>query len=235
MDDKFFIELLKTHQDLKREYLKIGSHLGSNCNSFTLNWIKKNTQSLDPFINSLLGGDYNDIRKLYIVSPSLHELWYFDIHFWHLMKNILYGRLGLKAVLTSRRNNTSIDSSTFLLRRAILIENMLGSDLMLNASPLYLSQENFNLLTNSVDSLNVDFQFFFSLIKGLIDLSRMENLVKTWKFYSPCTFNEGPIFDNPISENILEIVNGASRFENKKEYLKQNFDIVEYYSREELF
>lgn len=240
MNDKFFIELLETHQGLKKEYLKLDGYLGSNCNSFTLDWIKNNSQRLDPFIDSLLKSSftYIDIRKLYAVSPSLHELWFLDIHFWHLIRAILYGRLGLKAILTSRKNNTSIEkmSSTFLLRRIILIENMLGTDnLLLSIEPQELSPKIFNLLVESVDNLDVDFRFLFSLIKGIVDLSKMDSLIKTWQYYSPCSINEGPIFDNPSSNNILEIVINAKNFQNKREYLRQNFNIVDYYFREELF
>lgn len=241
MKNRFFIDFLEAHQELKREYIKSNHPLGSNCNSFTIKWIENNSKTIDPFISTLLKNNltYEDVRKLYVISPSLHELWFFDIHFWHLIRAILYGRLGLKAVLTSRRNNTSIESmaSSFLLRRILIIENMMGTDnALLSAKPLVLSSENLNLVAESVANFDMSkFDVLFSLIRGIVDLSKIDSLVKSWKTYSPCVINEGPIFDNPSGDNILEIVVRANTTKDKKQYLKENFDITEYYFREELF
>jgi len=144
-------ELESYHQELKHEYLQWAkgrlpnNGIGAEYNGETLkvlgncNIIEEINTTVDIIKNFIKNKDsrerYEILREIYVIHPSLHELWFFDGHFNHFTGNeyskrlsIVFHRCGLNSYLTSYGRGTlknRIKSvSTFVLKQTILSENL---------------------------------------------------------------------------------------------------------------
>lgn len=252
-----FDELEKLHQELKVDYLKWANNkpnrgLGSVNNPLTLefikneadkNKIKKIRQSIKVLRNKSYdySAKYMFLRELYLIHPSFHEVWFFDAHYNHL--EIVKGRLGLKAYLTCKPDNqtTKKGVTTFLLKRAILLENLYSSQLQKtlidyettanldNEIKLFLNQYNGDLDDSEVLNLLPNFFRIVNTLLNKFDYQSLDCVLNynSWISYAPCSINEGPIFhktsDKPRIEIFKEIKNMDEN--NIRNHLKNYFNV----------
>lgn len=258
--------LEKLHQALKKEYLNWASDrkdrgIGTKNNPLTLKFIdrylslslkKQITQELGIISNFLknnndLKENYQVIKEIYIISPSFHEKWFFSTHFATNLKSIIKGRLGIKAFLTSKKQNTLKKNlkaiTTFITKRTILLENLFP----LRKSLLDMEPSK-NIKKDIYHFLNLNKKFstpkeikeelpnlfkitHYFLKKTKYYLLRSGDLIKknSWLKYAPCSINEGPIFLKTANKKRVEIFKQISSFQEDKTrlFLSANFKIKE--------
>lgn len=263
MNPEIFDRLENLHQELKHDYFKwaLGkpkNGVGSVNNPLTLQFLKegasKNKLNEIKRNIKLLSNtkcDYKDkymfLRELYLIHPSFHEMWYFSSHYNH--QEIVKGRLGLKAYFTCQLDNESTKKgvTTFLLKRAILIENLYSHQLdrtLIEFSPVknlkneiesFLNQYQGNLDHFKVLEL---IPTFFKIVNALLinyDYKSFNSVLNydSWMFYAPCSINEGPIFEKISDKSRIEIFKQLSfEKESMRSHLKNNFNINEVTSDE---
>lgn len=252
-------EIERLHQDLKKEYLnwaydKSDKGIGSVNNPLTLNFInkksninakneiKKNLRIISNY-ESDVQTKYILIRELYLIHPSFHEMWFFSSHYNHM--EIIKGRLGLKAYLTCKSDNhkTKKGITTFLLKRAVLLENLYSSKLdgtLLDFKPVnnlegkieeFLSNYNGESGYEEVLKMLPD---FFGIVNTLLEnanYSPFNSILnyKSWINYAPCSINEGPIFYKKSNKSRIDIFKELKSLNenNIRKVLMSHFDLIE--------
>ena len=258
-------ELEFLHQKLKEEYIRWASNrtdrgIGSINNSVTKEFIQKYTdvyrkksikKNLRYISNTIKNTDekmaYSILREVYFIHPSLHENWFFLSHYNHLTE-VIKGRLGLKAYLTSKSKPNSDKTikgiTTFLLKRAMLLENIYSSKLertLLDFNPTKnVESEIKSLLEYSDKILKVNDVFdllpcLFRIVHFLLKETGyfpIESLLSNngWLEYAPCSINEGPIFYKKSEKTRIEIFKECPFLDEDsiREYLREYFEIKEY-------
>lgn len=261
-NSQIFDSLEKQHQELKYDYLqwakdKPNQGLGSVNNSFTLEFLKKQAdknkiKEIKNSIKLLLNKRYDNetkymfLRELYLIHPSFHEIWFFNTHYNH--SEITTGRLGLKAYLTCKPDNekTQKGITTFLLKRAILLENLYSSKLPktlieyettenpYHEIKLFLDQYNDNLDHAEVLEL---LPYFFQIVNSLLkkfDFASFDSVLNynSWMLYAPCSINEGPIFQKKTDKSRIEIFKEIKSIKENtiRNHLKKHFMIHEIFA-----
>jgi len=164
-----------------------------------------------------VGDRYRLLRRLYTISPSVHELWFFDSHFRLRVDNIIQGRLGLKTLLTAHASgNHRLGKAvlTYVAKNAILLENQYrgrGIRGLLEVEPERNALERSAQLIRRYQGRRPGDQEGL-LRSGLIEevLATAHGLLRDagyapitlgnlatkdrWLFYAPCAINEGPLF-----------------------------------------
>lgn len=258
-NNEIFDNLEKLHQELKYDYLKWAKNkpnggLGSVNNSLTLEFLRKNMDKnkinkIKHSIKLLTDKRYDSktkylfLRELYLIHPSFHEIWFLSAHYNHL--EIVKGRLGLKAYLTCQPDNekTQKGITTFLLKRAILLENLYSSKLsktlieykttenLDQTIKLFLDQYNNNLGPFEVLEL---LPSFFQIVNTLLkkcEYSSINSVLNynSWMLYAPCSINEGPIFHKTSGKSRIEIFKEIKSINENtiRNHLKNHFTIKE--------
>ncbi|MEN6551322.1 MAG: hypothetical protein ABFC34_00385 [Methanobacterium sp.] len=253
------LELL--HQELKSHYLewasdKKDSGIGSTYNSLTIDYIKnvanrdlvneiKTNLTIISNNNQNINDKYLILKELYLIHPSFHEKWFFSSHYKH--DEIIKGRLGLKAYLTCKPDNTKTIKgiTTFLLKRSILLENLFSSNLkktliehdkvdnLENNIKLFI--ENYNKISEPSETLDL-LPDLFSITNTLLSKTDYTsfNSIKnynSWMFYAPCSINEGPIFYKKSNKSRIDIFNNIKSHDELiiREKLMNKFKIEGFY------
>lgn len=196
-------------------------------------------------------GCYRTLRRLYFVSPSLHELWFFGEHYRLRINHIVRGRLGLKALLrahTSRNEALAKASITYMVKNAILLETMYrpcGLPGMLDTEPpddlpgacrRLLDRYDPAVPSNAKDLLRSQLlrqglEVVHGLVKsvgyGPIVSGRLATSEK-WLLYAPCVVNEGPLLLPQNGADLLGMKAGEPRVRETRDMLKRNFTVCEY-------
>ncbi len=260
------------HADLKSEYLKWAEErrlpnngIGSQHNRKTIDFLKhycplrreivSELKYLGTFIESNrdLRENYRLLRELYVIAPSLHELWFFEEHYNHLTggSKLVTGRYGLLSYLTSVRTGTLSGRkegiATFVLKRTILLENLFSGVLghtLFDCSPLdesriehtiqNLSMELYSVSSPSPSHIKSVIPQVFEICLALFELTGFRGLRgskllgdASWLEYAPCSINEGPIFRLKKRErrtDILKQIASTNQAEIRKQLLN-HFDI----------
>jgi hypothetical protein len=258
--------LESSHQALKRRYLsEFGTGgLGSQNNGKTLQWLKVlkrqgDLRDMTVAIRSLarvlrdsgdLSMNYGLIRQVYAVSPSLHEVWFFDGHLQHNFRQLFANRLGFKAYLTSKAKGTLARSlqgiATTVLRQALLLENMTCSQLSISlmddsVAPSSDIDKDIRSVLEELRHLRVTtgqivayVPRIFAIVRGLLELTdfreiRSGALVRGWMRYAPCAINCGPIFDRKTDSSILDVLGSLPDLSESRvrSHIREHFDVSE--------
>lgn len=262
-------ELVRLHQKLKLDYLyhaldhrypNLGLGNDKN-NKNTVDFLKKSKNRYRQFFEKLAAlrrevrksadpaENYSILKELYMISPSVHELWFFDSHFRIRIEAIIKGRLGLRTFLTARsKGNQPLSKAaiTYLTKNCILLENQYASEIgegLLDARPLKqiiprarelskmdLTFENQrNVLNSGV------IEKIFSLVHALLkDVNYQpltsDNLARKerWLYYAPCSVNEGPLF-LPKKGTPLTAISSNVSLENPRQSLSEELHIRDYF------
>jgi len=265
-------KVLLLHQLIKVDYLEEARRqawpnygLGNQRNNRnTLNFLcrapvaKKIEQPLSELQQFLkgteLGECYRLLCHLYTISPSIHELWFFDSHFRIRIDNIIQGRLGFKTLLTARsRGNERLWKATltYVMKNAILLENqyrLMGSGMLLRVKPepnvlprlaqlIQWYQENppgnrEELLSSGV------IEEVLEVVHGLLldtwcDPFSWDKLATRdkWLLYAPCAINEGPLFIPKNKSFSTMLINNLNKI-NPRDALQQHWIIWDYLSED---
>lgn len=252
-----FDDLESLHQDLKYKYLEWASNkkdrgIGSAHNPLTKDFIEnvmddKTKNKIEQNLKLLSNyqcdkrAKYNLIRELYMIHPSFHEIWFFSHHYPH--GEILKHRNGLKSYLKTDNTIKKKICTTFLLKMAILLENLYSSQLkktLLDYDSVdnvednirfFLSKYNENLSHEEVLKM---LPGFFRIVKTLLETTNyfsFDNIMKynIWFDYAYCSINEGPIFIKKSKKPRIEIIKELKNLnENEiRKHLNKNFIVEE--------
>ena len=263
-------ELERAHQDVKRQYLVWAARrpelrnggVGAENNRATATFIRENCQGLQPCLSLLeeirkraealdLRDRYEVMRELFVVHPSLHELWDFDGHAGYHRDGILGNRYqGMGALLKKLKAGDGVGAirpaSVFLAREAIMLENLYSSRLagsLLDAPLLddkrLVSEMETAVATwgpLSVIAFAEKVPAFLSIVHTLLERTGYYGLEwgrvfknNDWMVgYAPCAVNEGPVFTRIASRSRLEILKGLPALDQASihDHLLTHFDVT---------
>lgn len=215
---------------------------------------------LDEFQRVLKGQKLEDcywlLRWLYIVSPSLHELWFFESHFRVRTDNIIQGRLGLKTLLTAcSLGNQSLWKAalTYVSKNVIMLENQyrgMGVCGLLEMEP---AQDALNRSAELIQRYQQEkpgdqrqllrsgfIEELLAVVHSLLRDEGFDSLIsgnlatkEKWLFYAPCVINEGPLFI-PKDDFPLAVLTDNLNVVNPGKTLLQCFILWDYLSEDKV-
>ncbi len=257
---KTISELLELHQEIKGDFIKEYGKTKISNNEFTTNWLEtrdnSDIKSIRRKLNKIMKynddikTNYNILRDVYIISPSLHEMWFFNDHFKKCFGNFIKHRCGLKSYLTSKERNTLNQNrqkiTTYVLKNTILLENMACAELKHS-----LMDKQVKTSTNIVKDIESIKNFYekgsitkesiiqmipviFKVTRSLLKQCKFKQLksgilLKKWFEYAPCSINEGPIFVPKANENLVDILSSIKSLEQEtiRDHLRKHYTVKE--------
>lgn len=258
------------HQKLKLKYLseaqKRGypnSGIGSEKNNQnTVDFLKNSKKSNQKFFeeygniqeelekSSDPKRNYLILRKLYMISPSVHEIWFFDSHLKHKVKSFVQGRMGFKGLLTANSKKyepTLKASTTFLTKMTLLLENQCSREdtpNLLEVEPVSDPFSGAKEVINLFETFSSD-DYRKILRKNVIrkTLSTIHGILKKrdyrplrssklaskdkWLYYAPCAINEGPLFLSKAETDLMNL-SSEINIENPRKSVKEKLWIWDY-------
>lgn len=257
-------KLENAHQDLKRAWLQeaydkfedngIGSHHNNETKDFFQNSRKdlllncrQMTTNIARYIDDCpkIEERYQIFRELYYIHPSFHERWFADEHIAYVTRVLLKGRLGIGVFLSNPDRSPKVMKgiSTFVLRRVLLLENLLAGGLtssLFEESPLTDTelktkyQKIYGASYTTADDIRERMPDIFQVAHTILERTHYGSLTPEillskdkWLLYAPCSINEGPIFHKTSPKTRVEIFSSITTtdVEELREYLRQHFEI----------